>query len=115
VQRACKLLPPWPIKRGAAPQPQETDTGRRTATAHTLSAFPTILALASITTLGLGGHTFSPASLVATPLRAHGASNTVPRAHHCWTYDPGRNQDKPSVPSCLAPAIERQISALITS
>jgi hypothetical protein len=45
----------------------------------------------------------------------HGASNTVPRAHHCWTYDPGRNQDKPSVLSCLAPVIERQISTLITS
>jgi hypothetical protein len=45
----------------------------------------------------------------------HGASNTVPRARNCWTYSPGRNQDKPSVLSCLAPAIERQISALITS
>jgi hypothetical protein len=68
VQRACKLLHPWPIKGGTAPQ--ETDTGRRIANAHTLSDFPTILALASITTLGLGGHAFSPAPLVATPLRA---------------------------------------------
>jgi hypothetical protein len=28
-------------------------------------------------------------------------------------YGPGRNQDKPRVASCLAPAIERQISALL--
>jgi hypothetical protein len=67
---ACKLLPPWPIKGGATPQPQGTDTGRRTANAHTLFAFPTILALASIKPLGLGGHASSPASLVASPLRA---------------------------------------------
>jgi hypothetical protein len=68
VQRACKLLPPWPIKGGAAPQPQGTDMGRRTTATHT--AFPTILALASIKPLGLGGHTSSPASLVGTSLRA---------------------------------------------
>jgi hypothetical protein len=30
----------------------------------------------------------------------HDASNIVPRAHRCWTYGPGRNQDKPSVLSC---------------
>jgi hypothetical protein len=71
VRRACKMLPPWPIKGGAAPQPQgRKNTGRRTAVTHTLSAFPTILALASIKPLGLGGHASSPASLVATPLRA---------------------------------------------
>jgi hypothetical protein len=39
--------------------------------------------------------------------------NIVPRAHRCWTYGPGRNQDKPSVTSCLAPAIERQTSVLL--
>jgi hypothetical protein len=27
VQRACKLLSHWPIKGGATPQPQGTDTG----------------------------------------------------------------------------------------
>jgi hypothetical protein len=69
VQRACKLLPPWPIKGGAAPQPQGRDTGRRTTTTHSLFTFPTILALASIRPVGLGGHASSPASLVATPLR----------------------------------------------
>jgi hypothetical protein len=57
-------------KRRGSPQPQGTDTGRRIAVTHTLSAFPTILALASIKPLGLGGHAFSPAPLVATPLRA---------------------------------------------
>jgi hypothetical protein len=31
VQCACKLLPPWPIKGGAAPELQGTVTGRRTA------------------------------------------------------------------------------------
>jgi hypothetical protein len=69
VRHACKLLPPWPIKGGAAPQPRG-QTGRRIAITRTLSAFSTVLALASINTLGLGGHAFSPASLVATPLRA---------------------------------------------
>jgi hypothetical protein len=57
-------------KRKSSPRPRGTDTGRRTANAHTFSAFPTILALASIKPRGLGGHAFSPASLVATPLRA---------------------------------------------
>jgi hypothetical protein len=36
VQHACKLLSPWPIKRGAVPQPQGTDT--KTDGAH-LHAF----------------------------------------------------------------------------
>jgi hypothetical protein len=47
VRHACKLLPPWPIKGEAVPQPQG---GRRTVITHTLSAFTTILALASINT-----------------------------------------------------------------
>jgi hypothetical protein len=116
VRHACNLLPPWPIKEGAAPQPQGTDTRRRTANAHTLSVFPTILALASITSFGtwrprpLSRLTCSQPS-TGTPVR----SNAVPRAHPCWTYGPGQNQDKPSVLSCLAPTIERQISELITS
>jgi hypothetical protein len=66
VRHACKLLPPWPIKGGAVPQPR----GRRTAITNTLSAFTTILALASINTFGtwrpglLSRHACSP------PLRA---------------------------------------------
>jgi hypothetical protein len=77
---------------------------------------PTILALASITHLG----TWRPRLLsrfacsrptTGTPVQ----SNIVPRALLCWMYGPGRNQDKSSVLSCLAPTIERQIPALITS
>jgi hypothetical protein len=60
--RACK--------EGQPPSRGTRDTGRQTATTHSLSAFSTILALASIKSLGLGGHASSPASLVATPLRA---------------------------------------------
>jgi hypothetical protein len=69
---AARMLttPSLAYKRGVDPQPQGRDTGRRTAVTHTLSASPTILALASIKPLGLGGHASSPASLVATPLRA---------------------------------------------
>jgi hypothetical protein len=57
-------------KRRGSPQPRGIDTGRRTTVTRMLSAFPTILAPASIKPLGLGGHASSPASLVATPLRA---------------------------------------------
>jgi hypothetical protein len=47
VRHTCKLSPPWPIKGGAVPQPQ--GRGQRAHTC-TLSAFTTILALASINT-----------------------------------------------------------------
>jgi hypothetical protein len=50
VRHACKLLPSWPIKGGAAPS--RGDTGRRVAITHTPSVFSTILALASINTSG---------------------------------------------------------------
>jgi hypothetical protein len=89
---------------------------RLAARERTHAPSPTILALASITPLG----TWRPRLLsrlacsrptTGTPVQ----SNTVPRARHCWTYGPGRNQDKPRVLSCLAPTIEGQISALITS
>jgi hypothetical protein len=114
VRHACKSPSPWPIK-GRRP-PRRKETGQRIATVHTLSAFPTILALASITPLGtwrprlLSRLACSPPT-TGTPVQ----SNIVPRAHPCWTYGPGRNQDKPSVLSCLASTIERQISALSTS
>jgi hypothetical protein len=68
VRHACKLLPPWPIKGEAVPQPQ--GTRRRIAITHTLPVFATILALASINTSGtwrpglLSHHACSP------PLRA---------------------------------------------
>jgi hypothetical protein len=84
MRHACNLLPPWPIKGGAAPQPQGTDTGRRTANAHTLSVFPTILALASMTSLGtwrprLFSRLACSHPSTGTPVQ----SNIVPRAHPC--------------------------------
>jgi hypothetical protein len=63
VRHTCKLLP-RPIKGGAVPQPQ--GDGRRTTITNTLSAFTTILALASINTFGtwrpglLSRHACSP-------------------------------------------------------
>jgi hypothetical protein len=72
--------------------------GRQIALTRTLSAFTSILALASIKgPLGPGGSASSPASLVAPLYEHHVARNTVPRAHRCWTYGPDRNQDKSSV------------------
>jgi hypothetical protein len=50
VRHTCKLLPPWPIKGEAVPQPQGTRP--RTTITHTLPVFATILALASINTFG---------------------------------------------------------------
>jgi hypothetical protein len=64
VRHTCKLLPHWPIKGEAVPQPQ--GAGGRTAITLTLSAFTTILALASINTSGtwrpglLSHHACSP-------------------------------------------------------
>jgi hypothetical protein len=93
VRHTCKLLSPWPIKGRAIPQPQ--GTRRWIVITHTLSTFTTILALASINTSGtwrpnlLSRHACSPPSASTTMQR-----NIVPRARHCWTYGPGRNQDK---------------------
>jgi hypothetical protein len=107
VRHAYKSPSPWPIKGRRSP-PRRRAIGQRVAVNLTLSVFPTILALASITSL----ETWRPRLLsrlacshpsTGTPVR----SNTVPQAHPCWTYGPGRNQDKPSVLSCLAPTIER--------
>jgi hypothetical protein len=62
-----KLPPPWPIKGGVVPQPQG---GRQGARTRTLPAFITILALASISTIG----TWRPGLLsrlsCSTPLQA---------------------------------------------
>jgi hypothetical protein len=48
VRHACKLPPPWPIKGGAVHWPQGDDKSTHT---RTLTAFITILALASIKNL----------------------------------------------------------------
>jgi hypothetical protein len=68
VRHACKLLLPWPIKGEAVPQPQ--GTGRRVAITHTLSAFTTILALASINTSGTWRPDLLSLHACSPPLRA---------------------------------------------
>jgi hypothetical protein len=74
VRHACKLLSPWPIKGGAVPQPQGTDTRRRTTLTCTLSAFTTILALTSISISGTWRTSLLSRLTCSTPLQAHGAS-----------------------------------------
>jgi hypothetical protein len=71
VRHACKLLPPWPIKGEAVPQPQ--GTRRRIAITHTLPAFATILALASINTSGTWRPGLLSTTLVAPLYEHHGA------------------------------------------
>jgi hypothetical protein len=84
VRHACKSPSPWPIK---GRPPRRRGIRQRIAINPTLSAFPTILALASITALG----TWRPHLLsrlacrhpsTGTPLR----SNTKPRKlpPHAW-------------------------------
>jgi hypothetical protein len=68
VRHACKLLPPWPIKGGSPPAAE--DTGRRTAITLMLSTFSTILALASINTLGTWRPDLLPHHACSSPLRA---------------------------------------------
>jgi hypothetical protein len=76
VRHACKLLPPWPIKGGAAPS--HGGTGRRIAITHTLSAFSTILALASINTSG----TWRP-RLLSRLACSHPSTSTSVQAIQC--------------------------------
>jgi hypothetical protein len=102
VRHACKLPPPWPIKGGAVPWPQ-----RERALTHAHCLHHDIGTCLNKKPLGPGGPASSPASLVAPSASTTVRRNIVPRPHNCWTYGPGRNQDKPRVTSCLAPAIER--------
>jgi hypothetical protein len=68
VRHACKLPPPWPIKEGAVPWPQ---VGRgHIAFTHTLSAFSTVLALASIKTSGTWRSGFLSRLACSPPLQA---------------------------------------------
>jgi hypothetical protein len=99
VRHAYKSPSPWPIKGRRSPS--RRGIGQQTVNTHTLSAFPTILALASISTPGtwrprLLSHLACSHPSTSTSVQR----NTVSRAHHCWTYGPSRNQDKPSVISC---------------
>jgi hypothetical protein len=76
VRHACKRLPPWPIKGGAAPSRGEP--GQRIAITQTLSAFSTILALASITTSG----TWRP-RLLSRLACSHPSTSTTVQAIQC--------------------------------
>jgi hypothetical protein len=74
---------------------------------HTLLNSPTTSELVSITPPGtwrtrLLSRLACSCPTTGTPVQ----SNTVPRAHHCWTYGPGRNQDKSRVSCFLASTIE---------
>jgi hypothetical protein len=88
------------LQKGGDPPPRRRrDTGQRIVITYTLSVLLTILALASITSLGtrrprLLSRLACSRPSTGTPVR----SNTVPRAHPCWTYGPRRNQDKPRCP-----------------
>jgi hypothetical protein len=73
VRHVCKL-PPWPIKEGGGPPAAEG--GQRVHTC-TLTAFTTILTLASITPQGPGGSASSPTSLVAPLCKHHGATQYI--------------------------------------
>jgi hypothetical protein len=99
VRHTCKLLPSWPIKGGAAPRPQgRRDDGQQSPTRSPPS--PRYWHLPQSIPLGLEGQASSPSTLVAPSTSTTMQHNTVPRAHHCWMYGPGRNQDKLSVTSC---------------
>jgi hypothetical protein len=91
VRHACKLPPPWPIKGGAVPRPQGDD--KEHALAHFLPS-PRYWHLPQLVPLGPGGPASSPTSLVAPSASTKVQRNIVPRAHPCWTYGPGRNQDR---------------------
>jgi hypothetical protein len=91
VWHAYKLPPPWPIKGGAVPRPQGGD--REHALAHFLPS-PRYWHLPRSVPLEPGDPASSPALLVAPSASTTVQRNIVPRAHPCWTYSPGRNQDK---------------------
>jgi hypothetical protein len=73
VRHACKLLPPWPIKGGAVPQPWgRGDDGQQSPTRSSPS--PRYWHLPQSKPLGLGGHASSPTTLVAPLYEHHGAT-----------------------------------------
>jgi hypothetical protein len=78
ARHACNLLPPWSIKGRAAPSRRGRTRGQRTANAHTPSAFPTILALASITSFG----TWRPC-LFSRLACSHPSTSTTVQAIQC--------------------------------
>jgi hypothetical protein len=107
VRHARKLLSPWPIKGGAVPQPQGTDTQRRTAHTCTPSAFTPILALASISTSGTWRTSLLSRLACSTPLQAL-RCNAIQCPEHIPAVRtaPAGTRINLVSPSCLTPAIE---------
>jgi hypothetical protein len=116
VWQACKSPPPWPIKGRRSPSRRGIGHGTTDSShSHALRLSHDIGTRLNQTSRTWRPRLFSHLACSHPSTSTPVPSNTVPRAHPCWMYDPGRNQDKPSVLSCLALTIERQISALITS
>jgi hypothetical protein len=112
VRHACKLPPPWPIKGGQTPS--HWDDGRRSLTRFPPS--PRYWHLPQSVSVGPGGPTSSPASLVAPLYEHHGATQySAPNTPLLDVRPPAGTRIKTSVTSCVAPAIERSISVLLTS
>jgi hypothetical protein len=76
VRHDCKLLPPWPIKGGAVPQPQ--GTGGRITITRTFLPSPRYWHLPQSVPLGPGGPASSPAMLVAPSTSTTVQHNIVP-------------------------------------
>jgi hypothetical protein len=89
------LRPPHqePRRRQGDKSPsREGDDGQRSLARFPPS--PRYLHLPQLVPLGHGGPASSPATLVAPSASTTVQRNIGPRVHPCWTYGPGRNQDK---------------------
>jgi hypothetical protein len=107
VRHACKLLPPWPMKGEAVPQPQERQGDKQQSPVR-FPPSPRYWHLPQSVPLGPGGLTSSPASLVAPLYEHHGATQySAPSTPLLDVRPPAGTRIKPSVTSCLAPVIER--------
>jgi hypothetical protein len=94
VRRDCKL-PPLAYKRRGQSPGQSGDDGEL---AYTLTVFTTILALRPNQTSGTWRPCLFSHLACSSPLQALRCSAIqCLRAHHCWTYGLGQNQDKPRV------------------
>jgi hypothetical protein len=105
VWLTCKLLPPWPIKGEAVPQPRGDD-GKKSHARFPPS--PRYRHLPQSVPLGPGGPVSSPATLVAPLYEHHGATQySSPSTPLLDVRPPAGTRIKISVTSCLAPTIER--------
>jgi hypothetical protein len=111
MRHDCKPPPPWPIKGGGGPPAAR---GQRIAHTCTFFVFTTILAPCLNQTSGTWRHYLLSRHACRSPLQAPRCS-----AIQCLEHTPAGctasagTRIKLVSPSCLAPAIERQISALV--